>query len=144
MTRSDAGSWFAASSSFFTLALPSFVSIWIPDFARNVNRDDITVGAAELGVDLDEHIAFVLAALELVLYDKLLRRVLQALAALGILASLYFTFLQVFIIGALCVYCLGSALTTTLIFIFACFIEPVPRLKKAPPPRPPALTMPPA
>lgn len=32
------------------------------DFARNVNRDDIVNGAAELGVDLDEHIAFVLAA----------------------------------------------------------------------------------
>ncbi len=33
------------------------------DFARNVNRDDIVNGAAELGVDLDEHIAFVLEAL---------------------------------------------------------------------------------
>jgi putative nucleotidyltransferase with HDIG domain len=29
------------------------------DFARNVNRDDIVNGAAELGVELDEHIAFV-------------------------------------------------------------------------------------
>lgn len=28
-------------------------------FARNVNRDDIVNGAAELGVDLDAHIAFV-------------------------------------------------------------------------------------
>ncbi len=28
-------------------------------FARNVNRDDIVNGAAELGVDLDVHIAFV-------------------------------------------------------------------------------------
>src|SRR5262245_59228912 len=28
-------------------------------FARNVNRDDILNGAAELAVDLDEHIAFV-------------------------------------------------------------------------------------
>ena len=28
-------------------------------FARNVNRDDILNGAAELGVDLDTHIAFV-------------------------------------------------------------------------------------
>jgi len=34
------------------------------DFARNVNRDDIVAGAAELGVDLDEHIAFTLAALK--------------------------------------------------------------------------------
>jgi putative nucleotidyltransferase with HDIG domain len=33
------------------------------DFARNVNRDDIVQGAAELGVDLEEHIAFVLDAL---------------------------------------------------------------------------------
>jgi putative nucleotidyltransferase with HDIG domain len=30
-----------------------------PGFARNVNRDDIVNGAAELGVDLDGHIAFV-------------------------------------------------------------------------------------
>jgi len=34
------------------------------DFARNVNRDDIVAGAAELGVDLDEHIAFVLGTLK--------------------------------------------------------------------------------
>lgn len=32
-------------------------------FAKNVNRDDIVNGAAELGVDLDTHIAFVLQAL---------------------------------------------------------------------------------
>jgi putative nucleotidyltransferase with HDIG domain len=32
-------------------------------FAASVNRDDITNGAADLGVDLDEHIAFVLEAL---------------------------------------------------------------------------------
>jgi predicted hydrolase (HD superfamily) len=33
------------------------------DFARNVNRDDIANGTAELGVDLDAHIAFVLDAM---------------------------------------------------------------------------------
>lgn len=33
------------------------------DFARNVNRDDILNGTAELGADLDEHIAFVLEAM---------------------------------------------------------------------------------
>ncbi|HZS91310.1 MAG TPA: HD domain-containing protein [Chloroflexota bacterium] len=32
-------------------------------FARNVNRQDIIDGAAELGVDLDEHITFVIAAM---------------------------------------------------------------------------------
>jgi predicted hydrolase (HD superfamily) len=33
-------------------------------FARKVNRDDIVNGAADLGVDLDEHIAFCIAALQ--------------------------------------------------------------------------------
>lgn len=33
------------------------------DFARNVNREDILTGTAELGVDLDQHIAFTLEAL---------------------------------------------------------------------------------
>ena len=32
-------------------------------FARGVNRDDVTGGAAELGVDLDEHIQFVIDAM---------------------------------------------------------------------------------
>lgn len=32
-------------------------------FARGVNRDDILKGAQELGVDLDEHITFVIAAM---------------------------------------------------------------------------------
>ena len=33
-------------------------------FARGVNREDIVKGAQELGVDLDQHIAFVIAAVE--------------------------------------------------------------------------------
>jgi putative nucleotidyltransferase with HDIG domain len=35
-----------------------------PSFAAAVNRDDITRGAEDLGVGLDEHIAFVTAALQ--------------------------------------------------------------------------------
>ena len=34
-----------------------------PSFAAAVNRDDLRVGADELGVDFDEHVAFVIAAL---------------------------------------------------------------------------------
>jgi predicted hydrolase (HD superfamily) len=32
-------------------------------FARGVNRDDVVAGAADLGVDLDEHIEFVIGAM---------------------------------------------------------------------------------
>ena len=35
-----------------------------PSFAAAVNRDELRSGAEELGVDFDEHLAFVIAALE--------------------------------------------------------------------------------
>ena len=35
-----------------------------PSFAAAVNRDDVRRGAEELGVDFDEHVRFVIAALE--------------------------------------------------------------------------------
>ena len=35
-----------------------------PSFAAAVNRDDVRQGAEELGVDFDEHVRFVIAALE--------------------------------------------------------------------------------
>jgi putative nucleotidyltransferase with HDIG domain len=38
-------------------------------FAAAVNRDDIVRGAADLGVDLDEHIAFVAAAMQSIAAD---------------------------------------------------------------------------
>jgi putative nucleotidyltransferase with HDIG domain len=43
-------------------------------FARTVNRDDVYRGAAELGVELDAHIAFVVAALTGVATDVGLAR----------------------------------------------------------------------
>ncbi len=89
---------------------------------------------------------FVLAALELVIFDRLLRRVLQAFAVAGILCSLYFTFLQIFVIGALCIYCIGSAVIALLILIAAGFIEPLARALPLPPHGPPTpshLSMPP-
>lgn len=104
------------------------------------------VPVSEYGV-LFYSILFVLAALELVLFDQKLRRVLQALALIGILASLYFSFVQVFLIGALCIYCIASAIITLLVFIAAAFIEPVRAEKLSVPaasPVSPRLPMPPA
>ena len=39
------------------------------------------------------------------------------LTAVGFLASIYFVFLQVFILKAVCLYCLFSASTSTLLFV---------------------------
>jgi len=38
-------------------------------FARSVSRDDIVNGAAELGIDLDQHIAFCIEAMQKVAVD---------------------------------------------------------------------------
>jgi putative nucleotidyltransferase with HDIG domain len=38
-------------------------------FARGVNRDDVLLGVQEMGVDLDAHIAFVIAAMQSVASD---------------------------------------------------------------------------
>ena len=105
------------------------------------------VPLAEYGV-LFYGIIFVLAALELVLFDRLLRRVLQGAALLGVLASLYFSLLQVFFIGAFCIYCAVSGGIALLILILASFIEPLRKSKseyQSPTPTlpPPHLQMPP-
>lgn len=68
---------------------------------------------------------FILAALELVLYNRLLRRVLQAASIVGVLSSLYFVFVQKFFIGAFCIYCFISAVITLLILVCASLIEPI-------------------
>ena len=81
---------------------------------------------AEFGI-LFYGILFVLAALEIVIFDRLLRRVLQAVSLIGVAASLYFTLIQAFVIRAFCIYCLVSALITLLIFILASLIEPIGR-----------------
>lgn len=109
---------------------------------------------AEFGM-LFYGLMFVLAALELVLFDQLLRRAIQVIALIGILSSLYFTATQIFFIGAFCVYCIASAVITLFSFIFATRIEPI-RLRRRPvpvheevpppppPPTPPYFSMPPA
>ncbi len=105
---------------------------------------------AEFGV-LFYGILFVLAALELVLFDRLLRRALQIAAVVGIIASLYFVSVQLFLIGAFCIYCIASGIITLLILLFAGLIEPMPKKKNnntpiitPPPASPPRLSMPPA
>lgn len=81
---------------------------------------------SELGV-LFYSVIFVLAALELVIFDQLLRRALQAISLVGVVFSLYSTLVQMFIIDAFCIYCLVSAFITLLIFILASLIEPIRR-----------------
>lgn len=92
---------------------------------------------AEFGV-VFYSILFVLAALELVLFNRVLRRILQGVSIIGFVASIYFTLIQTFVINAFCIYCLASAVISLFIFICAYFIEPLRRfIDKNSPPAPP-------
>lgn len=107
---------------------------------------------AEFGV-VFYGILFVLAAIELALFNRFLRRILQAVSLVGVVVSIYFSFVEVFVINALCIYCIVSSLITLLIFISASFIEPIRPAgggsafgvkEKKDPPRPPYFSMPPS
>lgn len=48
-------------------------------------------------------------------HSERMKRILWLLAAVGIIASLYFLYLQLFVIGAICIYCVTSALDAFLL-----------------------------
>lgn len=50
-------------------------------------------------------------------HKRIAAYLLVLLTIIGFLASVYFVFLQVAVIGAICLYCLFSALTSTILFI---------------------------
>lgn len=56
------------------------------------------------------------------------------LTVFGMLFSLWFLYVQVFILGSYCLYCLGSALTSTILFVTACIVVKkfVPRIDQVP------------
>jgi uncharacterized membrane protein len=85
---------------------------------------------------------FIMAALELVLVNRQLRRMLQVLSVIGIAVSVYSTIVQKFFIKAFCVYCLVSSLITVLMLILATQIEPL-RKALTPARQPEPLPMPP-
>lgn len=87
-------------------------------------------------------VLFFIAALELALFDRFLRRVLQVIAVVGVIASLGFVFVQDVLIQAFCIYCLMSAGLAALSFFAATSIEPLPKLRSAPRESEPRIHMP--
>lgn len=46
-------------------------------------------------------------------------KIVACLACFGLLASLGFVYIQLFILKSICLYCMGSAVTSTTLFIFS-------------------------
>lgn len=62
-------------------------------------------------------VLFVLGVNGLGEYKKMNQNLLFLISSLGFLSSIYFVALQLFVINAICAYCMISALTTTLILL---------------------------
>lgn len=69
----------------------------------------------------------IVAVLFLDTRNKKVLRILTTLPIAGFLASLWLLFLQLFIIKAICFYCVISAVTSTLIFLLALWFRKLTR-----------------
>lgn len=54
--------------------------------------------------------------------NKIATNVLAFIPTLGLLFSIWLVYLQLVVINAICIYCMGSALTSTLLFILSIFV----------------------
>lgn len=75
-------------------------------------------------------IVFVVAIAYLDMKRDALLRFLARFTILGFLASLWFLYLQVFVIGAICIYCIGSAISSTVLFALGRIVVYFQRSKK--------------
>jgi uncharacterized membrane protein len=64
----------------------------------------------------------ILALLAIILKSRVLLTTLSYILPIGFIASLWFVFLQLFVLKAICQYCMASAITSTLLFIFSLFM----------------------
>jgi len=54
--------------------------------------------------------------------NKIAINILAYLPTLGLLFSIFLIYLQIFIIKSICIYCLGSALSSTIFFVMSVFV----------------------
>lgn len=73
----------------------------------------------------------VLALLYIDIKKEQFVKLLKLFTWAGLLASVYFVFLQLFILRNICLYCMGSATTSFLLFISAHFIKYTPLVAPA-------------
>lgn len=64
-------------------------------------------------------ILFILVVLYLDIKKEKIFDIASKITILGFLASIYFVYLQVFVLKSLCLYCLFSAFTSTILFVLA-------------------------
>ena len=72
---------------------------------------------------------FVVAATMLMVRVRALSHFFVFITSIGFLASLYFTYLQIYVIKAVCMYCMLSAILATILLLIALLIIRMPKEK---------------
>lgn len=100
---------------------PCSVGTWFPDCGKVLQSPYSVVFGVPLSlIGLIHYMLEYLAILAVIIWKKRWARVaVIALTAIGFGASLYFVYLMLFVIGALCKYCLASAFISTFLFLIA-------------------------
>lgn len=76
---------------------------------------------------------FVIATLSLAYLQnkqKIVVNILTYLPITGFIMSAWFVYLQLYVINAICIYCMGSAVTSSLLFILSLFLKVIKENKK--------------
>lgn len=113
-----ADTWYLTQSAFTNTALNCGIEAL--DQCNTVAQSEYS---KVLGIPLSLYgfafyvIFFVLAALVTTFSRPFFVKLMYWISVLGLLLSLYFLYLQVFVIEALCVYCLASFVIATLLFL---------------------------
>lgn len=96
--------------------------------AQSAYNNIFGIPLADYGI-LFYGLLFILAAIEIAIDSKLVRRAIQVIAVVDFLSSLVFVYIQIVLIGALCIYCLASAALSLFIFLCSLALEKWPRLR---------------
>ncbi len=73
---------------------------------------------------------FVLTLLYIQTQSRIVPKIMFLITGIGFLFTLYLVYLQAFVIDAFCVYCIFSATTSTLLFMFSCLLKRFASLKE--------------
>lgn len=124
-----ADSAYLTAKHYLRTPLPCFITVRCDVVTNSVYATVGPIPVALLGA-LYYLTIFILAAYALWLGSQKTIRLAAFLTPLGLLASLYFVYIQLFVLHAICIYCVVSAISSTLLFILGMLFLRQQKLKQ--------------
>lgn len=112
---------FLTFEHFWGVGSPCQANPWLGDCGRVLTSSYSVIWGVPLAVVGAVHYSVFAVTLSwaLVSQKTLMKSLAFVLATIGFVSSLYFVYLQIFVIGAICVFCMASAGTSTVLFFLS-------------------------